>query len=62
LYHDEVPTVEERVVISKREYEFLKQTAREASTHKIKARNRILASLLMVLVFIVAGIYMYASK
>ena len=58
-FADDIPTRVEKVIITKREYERLKHIVREGETSRIKSRNRIIAVFAMVLMFGMAGVYMY---
>lgn len=61
-FSDEIPTMVEQVLITKKEYEWLKRIAREGEASRIRSRNRSMAVILMILAFTATGIYMYVSK
>lgn len=57
-FADDIPTVQQQVVVSKLEYEKLKRLVREGEAERIKSRNRMIAVFAVVLVFAVASAYM----
>ncbi len=57
VYEDDVPTVQQQVIIPKLEYERLKRIVREGESSRIKSRNRMFAVFVAILVFVAASSY-----
>jgi hypothetical protein len=54
-FADEIPTVQQKVLISLREYKKLQRLVREGESYSRKVRNRMVALAATFLVFVVAS-------
>ena len=57
-FADDIPTVQQQVIVPKLEYEKLKRLVREGEAERIKSRNRMIAVFVTLLVFVAASAYM----